>query len=429
VLRRASFAPLVAGVALILAAVAAIPSTRTQVVHGVQTFFNGGPERTSPNAAPSPSRKPSPQGTTTTASPFASYPAFTPTTVTVPPAGFTGVVSTPSSTAAPLPPFRMAVIVPTTGVFARESADIVKAVVAAATEANANGGVAGRKVEVVPVAANDAKTLGALSSHADVVVGGDANADAASMPWLLPADPGVTGDNVVPVEVDAHDAGTRLAQDLAARGISGKIGVVKGDGAEASLADGINDGVGKDSQVVTLTAGATPEPSSSTTTHDTTAPAPCSAEVAALKAQSAVAMAVAGSPVLAAQCIQAAEKAQWHPAGGVLLAPSAAYWHIDIIGGAIGARTVLGADWPTADTPGAARFRAAVPGSTSYRALESYAAATFAVDVARHDGGHNPSVDDVRHGTWKSDLYDFHGTANQKVAVVVLTPTGWAQPS
>ena len=94
-----------------------------------------------------------------------------------------------------------------------------------------------------------------------------------------------------------------------------------------------------------------------------------------------------------------------------------------------GARTVLGLPWPLSDSPGVKRFRAAVPNSASYRALESFAAAELAVKVARASGGRNISVADVARGTWKTDLLDFQGTTNNAAGVVVLGNRGWAKPS
>ena len=77
------------------------------------------------------------------------------------------------------------------------------------------------------------------------------------------------------------------------------------------------------------------------------------------------------------------------------------------------------------DNAGAKQFRAAVPNSASYRALESFAAAQLAIKAALANGGHNISAADVAKGNWKSDLFDFQGAINKAAGVVVLGKKGW----
>jgi hypothetical protein len=88
----------------------------------------------------------------------------------------------------------------------------------------------------------------------------------------------------------------------------------------------------------------------------------------------------------------------------------------------VGARTVLALPWPTSPDPAAARFRAVV-GSTSYRALVSFAAAELAIEIARAKGAITPAGISSR--SWKTDLASFKGLANRGARVDVAGPGGW----
>lgn len=402
--RYPSLAPLVAGVALIIGGfLAATGPGRSAVIHAYDAFTQTEEQpKTSEVPTPPEARKtPKSEQTTTTSTPDATIlPGVEKQPVTAP------VVLPPSSTTVPVPPFRLGVVVPTSGPFKAESADVVNAVKQAANSANVSGGVLGRHVEIVAVAAEDTAGVASLSSKADVMVGGFGTG-ATSMTWIVPADPGIFGANVVAAEVTPRDAGARLGHDLATHGVKENVGVVKGSGSDAELADGLADSV-----KTTVTAA---------TKDDST----CESEVASLRKASAVALAVAGPPKLAANCIVAADKAGWKPSGGIVVAPDAAFWRLDVVASAQGARTVLGMPWPLSDNPGVKRFRAAMPNSVSYRALESFAAAELAIKVARDNGGNNISVSTVAKGNWKSDLFDFQGTTNKSAGVVVLGKNGW----
>jgi ABC-type branched-subunit amino acid transport system substrate-binding protein len=405
--RYPSLAPLVAGVALIIGGLVAAGPGRTVIHHAGDAFF-GTDQPPASNQTPIPPTKRPPEkrvseATTTTSPP----PSTVLPGITNPTTG--PVTAAPSSTTVPLPPYRLGVVVPISGPFKQESADIVHAVQQVAISANTSGGILGRRVEVVAVAAEDTAGVAALSSRAEVMVGGLGTA-TTSLPWLLPADPGIFGQNVVAAEVTPRDAGVRLGHDLSDRGIKENVGVVKGSGSDAELADGLGE------VVKTVSVAATKDDSN------------CENEIADLRKANATVLAVAGPPKLAGQCVQAADKAGWKPSGGIVLAPDAAFWHIDIMNSAQGARTVLGLPWPLSDGPGVKRFRAAVSNSVSYRALESFAAAELAVKVARETGGHAISVADVARGTWKNDLLDFQGTTNRGAGVVVLGKHGWAKP-
>ncbi|MGH9148967.1 MAG: hypothetical protein ACRD0F_01325, partial [Acidimicrobiales bacterium] len=81
-----------------------------------------------------------------------------------------------------------------------------------------------------------------------------------------------------------------------------------------------------------------------------------------------------------------------------------------------------GLPWPTSPTAGAARFRSAT-GSTSYRALVSFAALELALDAGAAQGSVNLAA--IGAGQWRSDLLDYRGSTNQTSRVVVGHPGGW----
>ena len=354
--------------------------------------------------APSPLRAASSGTTTTTAE------AATPTTARVAEDDVSPVVSelaspstgpAPSSTGSATTqgatrprqtttanPLRLGLVVPTTGSMAAEGSEVAAVVRQRIDSANAAGGVAGVPVELAVAPAENADAVARMTDRVDVLVGGFGVASAPEgTPWLLPADPAIAGPSVVLAELTSRLAGTELAGVLRRQGITGAVGVVVGTGPDAALGAGL----------------ATRTPTTSVAAREGTS---CVPEVTALHRAGAVALAVAGPPDLAARCMRAAFQILWLPPFGTVLAPSAAYAGLHTMPEAIGARTVLGLPWPTSDTPGAARFRSST-GSTSYRALVSYAAAELAIEVARQKGG--VSVEAVGQGAWRSDLFDLKG--------------------
>jgi ABC-type branched-subunit amino acid transport system substrate-binding protein len=293
----------------------------------------------------------------------------------------------------------LGVVVPALGSPDDEAGDVERAVDAVARAANAAGGVNGRPVELVDIDASQPLHPG----HIDVLVGGFGFAPPGGVPWLLPADPTVSGRDVVAAELTPDAAGTRLASDLVGRGVEGPIGLVIGSGRDTTMAQGIAK--------VTRTSAVRLDPTSN-----------CDREVGRLRVSGAVALAIAAAPDEVLRCADAAARAAWSPRGGLLVPPSAAYARADLVPGLLGARTVLGLAWPTSPDPGAARFRAAV-GSSSYRALVSFAAAELAVKVARAEGAVTPSTISLR--SWRTDLVDFNGSANDGATVDVAGPGGW----
>ncbi|MGQ0520139.1 MAG: ABC transporter substrate-binding protein [Actinomycetota bacterium] len=288
-------------------------------------------------------------------------------------------------------PLRLGLIVPTTGTMAAEGKDVVAVVRQRVESANAAGGVAGLPVQLEVAAAESAEAVAGLVKRVDALVGGFGVEPPPGLPWLLPADPAISGPSVLPAEMTSRMAGAQLGTVLRSQGINGPVGVVVGTGPDAALGAGL----------------ASKTPISSVVAQES---GTCAPEIAALRRAGAVALAVAGNPQLATKCLRAAFAAAWLPAFGRILAPSAAYAGLQIMPEALGARTVLGLPWPTSTAPGAARFRATTE-STSYRALVSYAAAELAIDVARQQGV--VSVESVGAGTWRTDLVDLSGLTNR----------------
>jgi len=298
---------------------------------------------------------------------------------------------------------RLGVIVPTHGTMATEGAEVAEVVRQRVAAANTAGGVAGVPVELEVAAAEDAAAIAALAKRATVLVGGFGAAAPEGIPWLLPADPAIAGNSVIPAESPARSAGIQLASLLRRQGLAGMIGVIVGSGPDAALAGGLAT-------------------KASTTTVNAQESGNCAAEIAQLSRSGAVALAIAGSPDLAAKCMRAAFRAAWRPIFGTVLAPSAAYAGLHAMPEALGARTVLGLPWPTSAAPGAARFRATTD-SQSYRALVSYAATELAIDVARRQGG--VSVDSVEAGIWRNDLIDLTGLTSRVNTLVVAFLGTW----
>ena len=300
-------------------------------------------------------------------------------------------------------PLRLGLIVPSKGAMAAEGNEVAAVVRQRVATANATGGVAGLPVELEVAPAEDAEAVAAMVKRVNVLVGGFGAHPLADTPWLLPADPAVTGPRVIPAELTARLAGAQLGAVLRRQGISGPVGVVVGSGPDAGLGAGL----------------ATRTPTTSVTAQEA---GTCGPEIASLRRAGAVALAVAGSPELAAKCLRAAFAAVWLPTYGVILAPSAAYAGLQSMPEALGARTVLGLPWPTSTAPGAARFRA-ITQSTSYRALVSYAATELAIDVARQQGA--VSLGSVEAGTWRTDLVDLAGLTSRVNTLVVAFLGTW----
>lgn len=317
----------------------------------------------------------------------------------------------PSRNHSTLPPkknarraLRLGVAVPTTGSSAEEGTEVLDAVRRAIAGANAAGGVGGRPVEMVALPAETADPA-ALPAELDALVGGFGISPVAGVSWLLPADPAIEGTDVIPAELSPRAVGARLGADLDSRKFIGAVGVVVGEGPDAALADGLG------SQFPIFKVRAAPDTS-------------CESELLALRRAEVVALAVAGPPDLAGRCAYAAIGAGWHPPGGLLLAPSAAYARLNLLAAVQGARTVLGLPWPTSQNPGSVRFQVALLGSRSYRALVSFAAAELAVQMARSKG--SVSAESARSGgSWRSDLLELEGAVNRGAVVVVAGPDGW----
>lgn len=301
-------------------------------------------------------------------------------------------------------PLVLGLVVPTTGALAAEGTEVAEVARQRVTAANAAGGVGGNPVELLVVAAEDRAALASLPGRITALIGGFGAPPVPGLPWLMPADPSAAGADVVSVEASPGTVGAQLATVLRRQGLDGPIGVIVGPGPESALAAGLA------SKATVVAVAARPAPT-------------CDADVAVLRRAGVAALALAGPPDLAARCVEAAARTAWRPRHGVLLAPSAAYAGVERTLGALGARTVLSLPWPTSPAAGAERFRSVTTGSTSYRALVSFAAVELAVDVARQQGA--LSLGAIGAGEWHTDLVDLVGSTARAGAVVAASPFGW----
>lgn len=324
------------------------------------------------------------------------------------PAGSSTAASSGSSTvggplAASVPVgVRLGLVVPRSGPAAREGAEVERVVRLRIDLANAVGGVNGWRVGLEVAPAEDDAAVRKLIERVDALVGGfglDSPPEGLNVPWLLPADPAVEGPTVVRAEPTPQRAGERLADQLRAEGVNGAIGVIVDATADAALADGLG------SNVVRATA----------------AGSNCDNEIATLRQRDVTTVALAAGPTWVTRCFDSMEAAKFRPANGVLVAPSAAYGASFERSASAGARSVLGLPWPTAPDSGGARFRLSA-GSTSYRALVSFAAVELAVDSARSAGG---KVGLTAGQRVRTDLIHVTDNGNDQTLLVTAGPTGW----
>jgi hypothetical protein len=317
----------------------------------------------------------------------------------------------PAGDTAPPPPtgsLRIGVPVPTRGPSAGEGKEVLRAVRAVADRANQTGGVAGRRVTVVEVPTDRDDDRAEALGNVEALVGGFAIEAPAGMPWIMPADIGVTGPDVAAGELPADRAGAALGADLAARSSNGgTVGaVVVTGGPDAGLATGI----ARSRPVHTVEAGR----------H-----ASCDQEMIALRKRDVVALALAVPPDLARRCAAAAARMGWRPAGGLLLAPSAVYAHLERDLTTQGARTAVALTTPNGEGAGSSRFRRAAPGCDTYRSLVSFAAAELALGAAGASNG-VLSLSSVRDRRWRSDLYDVDGGEHTTAPVLSVRFGRWS---
>ena len=337
---------------------------------------------------PGPTPPASPRGTTTTTGPHAVGPPAPGQQAADPPA--------PTLTA----PVRLGAVLPADD----EAAEIALALQRAVEFANRSGGVGGRSVELRTAPAHDPGAIRAMTTSVDALVGGAAAPVPAGIPWIFPADPAVRGEGVVTAEASPFEVGARLAEDLDQRGVPGPVGAVVGDGPDGALADG----VASRRRTVRVTGSRDDN---------------CREPLRSLRRRDVTVLVLAGGPDLVERCTVAAAFLAWRPPGGILVPPSAAYAHLERRPAAQGVRTVLGLPWPDSDTPGANRYRAAVPGGQSYRALVSFAAVELAVQVARNAGA--VRVEHLRSGTWRSDLFHLEEGHHRQRPVMVASLGRW----
>ena len=322
-------------------------------------------------------------------------------------AGVTAGGPSAATAAPPAGPLRIGVPVPTRGVWAGEGDEVMRAVKAVVDQANSSGGVAGRRVEVVEVPTDDDAARADALTHVEALVGGFAIDAPAGLPWIMPADVGPAGPDVTATELAAEQAGVALGQDLSARSTDTRtVGAIVAPGPDAGLATGLAKAVA----VQQVEAGV-----------DTS----CDQEMLALRKRDVVALALAVPPDLARRCAGAAARIGWRPSGGLLLAPSAVYAHLERDLVAQGARTAVALSAPGADEAGPTRFRQAAPGCSSYRSLMSFAAAELALGAARTANG-ALTLPAVRGHHWHTDLYDVDAGQHTTTHIVSVRFGRWA---
>jgi len=308
--------------------------------------------------------------------------------------------------APPAGPLRLGVPVSTRGRSSGEGDQVLRAVRAVVDQANNTGGVAGRRVEVVPVPTDDDAARADALTRVDALVGGFSIDAPAGMPWVMPADVGPTGPDVAAGELAAEQAGVALGLDISARSSDTRtIGAIVAPGPDAGLATGL----AKTVAVQQVEAGT-----------DTS----CDQEMLALRKRNVAALALAVPPDLARRCAAAAARIGWRPGGGLLLAPSAVYAHLERDLVTQGARSAVALLPPGTDDAGTNRFRQAAPGCDTYRSLVSFAAAELALNAARTANG-ALTLAAVRDRHWHSDLYDVDGGQQTTAHVVTIRFGRW----
>jgi hypothetical protein len=320
-----------------------------------------------------------------------------------------GAASAPAERPVPAPtgPLRIGVPVPTRGPAAGEGNEVMRAVKAVVEQANDRGGVVGRRVSVVRVPTDDDDGRAEALAKVDALVGGFAIEAPAGMPWIMPADAVPAGPDVAAGDLAAERAGAALGADLASRSANGgTIGAIVTAGPDAGLATGL----ARSRPVHTVEAGRSTS---------------CDQEIFALRKRDVAALALAVPPDLARRCAAAAARMGWRPAGGLLLAPSAVYAHLERDLVTQGARSAVALSMPQSEDAGSSRFRRSAPGCDSYRSLVSFAAAELALSAARASNGLLSGAA-VRDRQWRSDLYEVDGGEHTRTNVVSVRFGRWS---
>ncbi|MHB8439245.1 MAG: ABC transporter substrate-binding protein [Acidimicrobiales bacterium] len=320
-------------------------------------------------------------------------------------AGHSGTTPGAGTLAGPLAGtvLRLGIVVPTVGSEAGVGAQMLSAAQAAVNDVNGSGGVDGALVQLTSASAEDPAAVAAMEGAVDALVGGSGVDAPGTVPWIVPADPWQGGASVVSAELSPLAAGQWLGRALAARGLSGTVGIVQGTGPDTAMATGI-------ASVVPSVVQSAPSDTS------------CLSALSTLEAEGVSAVAVAGDATLAASCLSGMGALSWTPASGILVPPSSAYSGLPTA--TMPVYTVLGFPWPSSGSVAVSQFRQAVPGTTSYQALVTYAAVELAAQVARSDAGHL-TMKVLSGGTWRGALYDYSGTVNAGEQLVTLSPQGW----
>jgi hypothetical protein len=312
----------------------------------------------------------------------------------------------PSTTPAPhLDPVILGLVVPRAGSQAAEAMEVVRLTSDAVARANASLGAGARQVALRVLVAEDVDAGTADLSGVTALIGGFGAEAPAGLPWLLPADPRVTGPGVVVADEPAEEAGVQLATGIRGRDAKAVVGVLTepaGAAADSDLAAGFRTSVPVREATVQAGRGC--------------------AEVADLRRQGVTALAIAAGPQVVSTCLAAAAAIGWRPADGVAVPPSAAY--AGVTAGPSAVQTVLGFPWPGAAGDERAAYLASVaPGAHSYRAVVSVAAVELAVAAISATGGASPSL--LAGRSWRTGLVRYQGDVNTAVRIVTSDGGAW----
>lgn len=282
---------------------------------------------------------------------------------------------------------------------ALDTADILRSARSAVEAANGAGGIGGRQIELQVL---DADALDV--SGVDVLVGGlpgRSGIETRGRFWILPADPRLSGSNVLGVLPAPADYGRLIADAWTPAGKQ-RTFILQDNSEQRRIAEAFT---AKDPDAVLLSVGDR-----------------CEESLSEARGRGASSLVLALDRPTLEGCAAALRRIGWVPSGQ-LLVPGYVAFGPSPFPPAADVRALLGIPWPTWDEAGPARFREATK-SLSYRALVAFASVELAVAVARASEG-QVTGPDVLGGAWRSDLLALDGTTNVGLRPARLVPGGW----
>ena len=286
---------------------------------------------------------------------------------------------------------------------ALDTADILRGARSALEAANGAGGIGGRPIEFQVL---DADALDV--SGVDVLVGGlpgRSGVETRGRLWILPADPRVTGSNVLGLLPAPADYGRLISEAWTHTG-EPRIFILQDGSEQQRIADAFSATY---PGAVRLSVGDR-----------------CEESVSEARGRGASSLVLAIDRATLERCATALRRIGWVPAGPILV-PGYVAFGTSPFPPAADVRALLGVPWPAWDETGPARFREATK-SLSYRALVTFASVELAVAVARaNEGQVNAAA--VLSGAWRSDLLALDGTTNVGLRPARMVPGGWRPDS